>query len=94
MPRAKGGSDHGNNLKPALVAANRSKQTTGSRAVRRSNGLRRSPMSPAEQGRKRASNTASGAVLGAAAGAVVGGPPGALLGAIVGGLVGGGRRVE
>lgn len=63
-PRAKGGSDHGNNLKPALVSANRSKQATGSRATRRSHGLKRSPMSAAEQGRKRGGNTASGAVLG------------------------------
>ena len=92
--RAKGGSDHGNNLKPALIAANRSKQTMTSRAVRRSYGLQRSPMSSAEQDRTRAGNTAKGAALGAAVGAAAAGPVGALVGGILGGLVGRSSRVE
>lgn len=93
-PRAKGGSSHGNNLKPALVSANRSKQATGSRAVRRRNGLTRSPMSPGEQGRKRSSNTAGGALVGATTGAAIAGPPGLVVGGILGALLGASQRVE
>ncbi len=93
-PRARGGSDHGNNLMPALVAANRSKQAMTSRAVRRGNGLRRSPLSPAEQQRNRSNNAAAGAALGVAAGAVVAGPFGAVVGGLVGGIFGHGRKVE
>ncbi len=93
-PRAKGGSDHGNNLKPALVTANRSKQAMTSRAVRQGNGLRRSPMSVAEQQRNRVNNAAAGAAVGVAVGAAVAGPVGAVVGGVVGGLFGHGRKVE
>ena len=93
-PRAKGGSDHGNNLKPALLVVNRSKQASTSRAVRRAYGLQRSPMSRAEQNRNRVNNAAGGAVLGAVAGGAMAGPVGALVGGVLGGLVGHGTKVE
>jgi 5-methylcytosine-specific restriction endonuclease McrA len=93
-PRAKGGSDHGNNLKPATLKANRSKQARSSRAARRDHGLARSPMSKKEQGRRRGNNTAAGLAMGAGAGAAIGGPPGALIGGLLGALFGNGRKVE
>jgi hypothetical protein len=93
-PRAKGGSDHGNNLKPALMSANRSKQATSSRATRRKHGLTRSPMSREEQGRTRATNATAGGLAGAAAGAAIGGPAGALVGGVLGALLGRSAKVE
>lgn len=91
-PRAKGGSDHGNNLKPALIRANRSKQASTSRSVRRRHGLVRSPMSAAERSRRRARNAVDGAAVGAVAGGLVGGPGGAAIGSVLGALLG--RAVE
>lgn len=91
-PRAKGGSNHGNNLKPATISANRSKQARSSRAARRAHGLPRSPMSPAEQERRRSQNTRTGVAIGAAVGAlmtVAMGPMGRVVGGLIGGIIGG-----
>ncbi len=43
--RARGGTDHGNNLYPAAISVNRSKQDRSSRSVRREYGLTRAPPS-------------------------------------------------
>lgn len=87
-PRARGGSDHANNLKPATITANRAKQAASSRAVRRRHGLSRSPMSPAERSRTKSRRALGGAVAGAALAAAVLGPPGLFFGAAVGALFG------
>lgn len=44
-PRAKGGSDHGNNLYAAHIRCSREKQTASTRSVRSQNGLSRAPAS-------------------------------------------------
>lgn len=82
-----GGSHHLNNLYPAAITANRSKQARSSRSARTDWGRTRAPLSKAAQ------ETASdqNAWQGAAAGALIGlsfGPVGAFWGGVVGLVVG------
>ena len=88
VARARGGGDHGNNLRAACIACNRSKQAVSSRTVRTANGLNRSPMSPTERERAKSRNALKAGAAGAAIGAAIGGPPGAVIGGIIGGIVG------
>ena len=88
VPRARGGSDHGNNLKPAHIACNRSKQEADNRAIRRGHGHTRSPLSPKEIESKRTRNALIGSSSLALAGGAVFGPPGFVIGALLGGFVG------
>ena len=94
VARARGGSDHGNNLKPAHVACNRSKQEADNRAIRSAHGYTRSPRSTKEIKSRKTRN----AVLGGTGLAVLGGfafgPVGFFAGALAGGLVGHNVRVE
>lgn len=83
-PRAKGGSDHGNNLYAACIPCNRSKQAGSTKAARARNGKSRAPLSRERRSRERSSSTLTGAALGA-----VGGLPFGPLGVVVGGLIGG-----
>lgn len=77
--QAAGGSHHGNNLFPAHISCNRSKQANSSRAVRQQNGLQCAPPSTARRKRVRAQNTAAGGLIGAGFGYILGGPVVALL---------------
>ncbi len=85
--RAVGGTDHGNNLKPACVSCNRSKGTLTTRTVRGWNGVSRSPYSKTKKRAMRKENTTAGAVLGATLG-LAAGLPGAVIGAVFGALIG------
>lgn len=92
VARARGGTDHGNNLRPACIACNRSKGAMTSRALRARNGRTRAPLSKEGVRRAKRQNAVVGAGIGAAVGGVLGGPPGAWLGAGVGALFG--RRIR
>lgn len=63
-PRAKGGTDHGNNLYPAHISCNRAKGTLTSRTVRAWHGRTRTPLSKERQEAIRESNAWAGAIIG------------------------------
>lgn len=48
-PRAKGGTDHGNNLRAACITCNRSKQDMPTGVVRKANGMRGVPESKSQR---------------------------------------------
>ena len=86
--RAKGGSDHGNNLRAACISCNRSKQALSAQAARRGAGFRRPPLS-AEQRRKVKIRAVLGtAGVGAVLGARLAGLPGFWVGGLIGALFG------
>jgi HNH endonuclease len=74
VARARGGSDHGNNLYPACIGCNRAKGTVTSRTARARNGRTRAPLSLKRQGEVRARRAVGGGVLGAMAAGLVGAP--------------------
>ena len=86
--RANGGTDHGNNLRPACISCNRSKQAKHSRVVRMANGLARAPFSM----RRRAEEAKKRGIFGIVAGGITGfraaGPVGAIVGGIAGFVIG------
>jgi 5-methylcytosine-specific restriction endonuclease McrA len=57
VPRARGGTDHGNNLRPACTSCNRSKQDRPSRRARAARGRTRAPQSAARNAEIRLSNS-------------------------------------
>lgn len=81
--KAKGGSDRLNNLYPACVSCNRSKQDKSTRSARQKHGFKAAPLSKA----KKQGNAITGALSGAFLGLKFG-LPGAVAGAAVGALVG------
>ena len=87
-PRARGGTNHGNNLLPAHVGCNLRKGTQSTRSIRQANGKKRKPMSFERRERVREKNQFVGATAGAAIGLLVGGPIGAFLGTFVGAVYG------
>lgn len=87
-PKAKGGSNHGNNLRAACISCNRSKQAVSARAARRDAGFRRPPLS-AEQRKKVKIRAVLGAAgVGAVLGAKLAGLPGFWVGGLIGALFG------
>lgn len=85
---AHGGSNHGNNLKPACISCNLDKSTVTSRTARGWNGRRRAPLSPTCCQAKKTNNAVGVGVIGASIGGLIAGPPGALVGCIVGAAIG------
>jgi 5-methylcytosine-specific restriction endonuclease McrA len=83
VPRALGGTYHGNNLRAAHTICNRSKGAGSTRAVRRKNGLSRALKSYAQAAR-REENAIVGTVVDGVVGAIFGGPGGAAVGAAFG----------
>jgi 5-methylcytosine-specific restriction endonuclease McrA len=94
VAKARGGSDHGNNLKPAHIACNRSKQEADNRAIRRTHGHTRSPLSTKAVRAKRTRNAVIGGTSLALIGGAAFGPLGFIAGVVVGGIVGHDVRVE
>ncbi len=88
VPRAKGGTDHPNNLFPAHISCNRSKQDGGTRAARADFGKARAPMSVERRQRAKLWTAVGGALTAGATGFRFAGPPGFLAGVIVGGIIG------
>jgi hypothetical protein len=79
LPRAGGGTDHGNNLFAACTSCNRSKQDSSTRTSRRANGVRRAPLSREKRTEARQANMLGTGSLAACLGGLIGGPPLALL---------------
>jgi 5-methylcytosine-specific restriction endonuclease McrA len=88
IPKAKGGSDHGNNLYAAHTTCNRSKRDASTRATRAQHGRTRAPLSVAKRKRVKTENTLVGAGICAVLGGVIAGPPGAWIGGGIGAYLG------
>lgn len=87
VPRAKGGTDHLNNLFASCIACNRSKGSSTTRSARAKNGYTSAPLSKS----KKINNALTGGVVGTLATFLV--PPhlrvaGAIFGAVVGAVIG------
>ena len=87
IPRAKGGSDHLNNLYPACIPCNLYKKDSSNSTIRRVHGNKRAPFSKNKLERIKSENTAKGIVAGASIGLLLG-PGGAFIGGLVGGIIG------
>ena len=88
IPRAEGGTDHGNNLFPAHITCNRAKGTLSSRTARRRHGRARAPLSRAQRERRKEENTVKGGVLGVVFGLATGGIGAAIVLGIFGSALG------
>ncbi|MGJ5819947.1 HNH endonuclease [Paludibaculum fermentans] len=89
-PRAKGGTNHINNLYPACVACNRSKGTKQASQVRSSRGKTRSPLNSKQREKAKSDQAAKGLGVGTLAGYLLD-PTGGVLtavGLVLGGLIG------
>lgn len=93
VPRARGGTEHLNNLFPAHISCNRRKRDGSTKGARARHGITRAPYSKAKKEQIREDNTIHGLAAGAVTGGVVGGPVGALVGAVLGGIVGNSKKV-
>ena len=82
--RARGGSDHGNNLYPACISCNVGKATMSAAAARRSHSKSKVPLSREARRAAKADNALLGAVAAGAAGGALFGPIGALGGVVLG----------
>ncbi|HRH02375.1 MAG TPA: HNH endonuclease [Bacteroidia bacterium] len=87
IPKAKGGTDHMNNLFAACITCNLEKGTLHTKTARARNGNIRAPFSKEEKESIREDNTIGGAVIGGAIGLMFG-PVGALIGSLIGGGIG------
>lgn len=93
VPRAKGGTDHVNNLFGAHIACNRDKSDRTTRTARNWHGRTRAPLSREQRKRAQTSNTVGGAVIGGLIG-LAGGPPGGLVGSLIGAAIGSSLKPE
>lgn len=87
VPRAKGGSEHLNNLFAACISCKLEKGTLSTRSARRKNGTTRAPLTKTVKKKIREENTVTGIIIGGFAG-MVGGPVGVAWGATIGGIIG------
>lgn len=96
VARARGGSDHLNNLFPACCECNNRKSDRSTRAARAEagHGKTRAPLSKAKQEDIRSRNTVGGGLGGAALGGIIAGLPGAVVGGVLGALLGRSMDVE
>ena len=85
---ARGGTNHGNNLKAACIPCNLDKSTAIARTARAWNGRRRAPLSAARYEATKSRNALAGAATGAGVGALLGGPALALLFGMLGWAIG------
>jgi len=87
-PRAKGGTDHLNNLYPACISCNRSKGTKSNRIVRSQNGVQRAPLSRERREKAKLENALGVGALCAIVGGFLGGPIGVAIGSAIGAKAG------
>jgi len=85
-PVAEGGTEHLNNLLPACISCNRSKQDSSSQSARAEYGRTRAPLSAGAEKRERLKQAVGGALTGALLGARLAGPVGFWIGLIGGGV--------
>ncbi|MFZ2906278.1 MAG: HNH endonuclease signature motif containing protein [Cyclobacteriaceae bacterium] len=88
IPKAKGGTDHLNNLFPACIGCNIEKGIMTSRTARNYNGNTRAPYSKKKKAEIKDSNTTAGALVGGGIGLAFGGPVGGIIGSFIGGVIG------
>jgi len=86
-PRARGGTDHLNNLYPACIDCNQNKGVRTTRTARSWHGRARAPLSVQRREEAKRGNAAVGVAVGGLLGSVAG-PWGALVGALIGGRLG------
>jgi hypothetical protein len=87
-PRAKGGSDHLNNLYPSHRRCNRSKGTRPARECRAEQGRSAPPVSRDRVRAAKRRGALGGSMIGGVGGFLLTGPAGGTIGTIVGGLLG------
>ena len=93
IPVSRGGTDHLNNLYPALISANRAKCDSSSRSARNQNGMTRAPMSEQQEQRAHEKNTWAGLGIGAVIGLPFG-PLGIGAGAFIGAVLGANAEIK
>lgn len=86
-PKAKGGTNHLNNLFPACIDCNSEKGVMHTRTARGWNSNTRAPYSAAKKKQIKTDNTVGGVFVGGVIGALFG-PAGMALGAALGGAIG------
>ena len=86
-PRARGGTDHGNNLYAACIGCNLEKSTVSTRTARGWHGRRKAPLSRQRRMEAKRSAALAWGILGATAGALFG-PWGLVAGALIGAKIG------
>ena len=94
VPKAKGGTDHFNNLFAAHIICNREKGIHHTKTARKWHGRTSAPLSKKRKEQKVVNTTLGGGVAGAILGGMVAGPPGFVLGTLLGGLVGNNMNPE
>ncbi len=87
-PKAKGGTDHMNNLYAACISCNIEKGTSHTKTARAKNGNTRAPYSKEKKQKIKTNNTVGGATIGSGIGWAIGGPVGGLVGGLIGGAIG------
>ncbi len=87
VPRAKGGTDHGNNLFAACIDCNLEKDTFTTQTARGWHGRSRAPLSREKRKPARTTNTLAGGVIGGIVGLPFG-PWGVAIGAGIGAKIG------
>lgn len=93
VPRAKGGTDHLNNLFAACVECNRGKRDITTRAARGWHGRTRAPLSREQRGKARTFNAIAGGIAGGLVGMIFG-PVGVAIGAALGAGLGHGASPD
>jgi 5-methylcytosine-specific restriction endonuclease McrA len=93
VPRAKGGTDHGNNLFAACIDCNLDKSDSTTRTARSWHGRTGAPLSREKRKKGRTSNALAGGILGGLLGAALG-PWTAAIGAGIGAKIGHGVKPD
>lgn len=88
VPIAKGGTNHGNNLRAACICCNLDKSTVTARTARRWNGTTRAPLSKKQREEAQMANAIGVGVIGATVGGFIAGPVGVFVGGAIGAALG------
>ncbi|HTD39504.1 MAG TPA: HNH endonuclease signature motif containing protein [Mucilaginibacter sp.] len=88
IPKAKGGTDHLNNLFPACIPCNLEKGISHTNTVRKRNGVTRAPYSKAKKDKLKNDNMLGLGALGFVIGAGIYGPLGGIIFAVLGSEIG------
>jgi len=95
IPKAKGGTDHLNNLFPACISCNLEKGVHHTKTVRKNYGVTRAPYSKAKKDKIRSDNVLAGGTLGMIISAFLGGGPLAVISCtVIGAKIGGNTSIK